>query len=140
MSQTSKFNTNLTPAQVERLTMLAEEAAEIVTATTKALRHGLHSYHPSDPDYTPNGLNIDREITDFLAVLHACRLHGDLPRATPTTHQLAQRWANKLKWTHYQHADVDHLTKLAAQASAGMSLYNMSHPQLIETLLPDPKE
>ncbi len=41
------FN-RLTPAEAERLAMLAEEAAEVIQIVGKILRHGYASYHPDD--------------------------------------------------------------------------------------------
>jgi len=40
------FN-NLNPAELERLAILAEEAAEVVQIANKIIRHGYASYHPT---------------------------------------------------------------------------------------------
>lgn len=40
----------LTPAQVERLGLLAEEAAEVIHVIGKILRHGFEAYDPTHPD------------------------------------------------------------------------------------------
>lgn len=41
----SNFN-QLSPAEVERLALLAEECGEVVQAISKVLRHGYESTHP----------------------------------------------------------------------------------------------
>ena len=45
------FN-QLTPAEAERLALLAEECGEVIQIVGKILRHGLESFHPSDPQTT----------------------------------------------------------------------------------------
>ena len=45
------FN-GLTPAEAERLAMLAEECGEVIQMVGKILRHGYDSYHPADPNTT----------------------------------------------------------------------------------------
>ena len=61
------FN-RLTPAEAERLAMLAEEAGEIVQVVGKILRHGYESYHPDNPHSTNRDL-LAKEVTDILAVI-----------------------------------------------------------------------
>lgn len=56
----------LTAAEVELLTMLAEEAAEVVQACTKALRHGLESTHPDGGPTNHEALS--KEMADLGAV------------------------------------------------------------------------
>lgn len=51
----------------EILTCIAEEAGEVVQACTKALRHGLQSYHPDHPD-TNNADDVYKEVCDLVAV------------------------------------------------------------------------
>ena len=45
---TEHFN-KLTPAEDERLAMLAEECAEVIQIVSKIQRHGYDSWHPDDP-------------------------------------------------------------------------------------------
>lgn len=88
----------LTPSEVELLTMMAEEAAEVVQACTKALRHGLSSRHP---DGGPtNAQDLTRELHElfclsavahFAAVLEPSRLeHAE------------ETLARKLRYSHNQ--------------------------------------
>jgi NTP pyrophosphatase (non-canonical NTP hydrolase) len=92
------FN-GLSPAEAERLYMLAEEAGEIVQAIGKVLRHGYWSRHP---DGGPtNRDSLERELGDLLGVMrHMCncrdltlgyienRAGGKMTRAAPYMHHL----------------------------------------------------
>lgn len=59
------FN-KLTPAEAERLALLAEEAAEVIHVVGKILRHGYASCHPN------GGMNnrwlLEKEVGDFECV------------------------------------------------------------------------
>lgn len=90
----------LTPAEAERLAMLAEECAEVIQAIGKILRHGYDSYHPLDPDQTPNRVLLDRELTDVAAVVLAMRSHGDIALTQPQN--VSEAWSRKLKFAHHQ--------------------------------------
>ena len=61
------FN-GLTPAQAERLVMLAEDCAGVIHITGKILRHGYDSYHPDRPHVSNRAL-LGRAVTDLPAVL-----------------------------------------------------------------------
>lgn len=62
------FN-KLSPAEAERLALLAEEAGEVVHAVGKILRHGYGSTNPDgDPEVTNQGA-LTKECGDFLAAL-----------------------------------------------------------------------
>lgn len=91
---------SLTPAQAERLEMLAEEAAEIVQACTKILRHGYESHHPDDPGET-NKEQLCREIDELVAISGKMALLGDLYGAK-RVETLAAIWQRKLRYTYHQ--------------------------------------
>jgi hypothetical protein len=62
------FN-GLTEAEAERLALLAEEAAEVVQAVGKILRHGYESTNPDgDPEMT-NRMALAKECGDFFAAV-----------------------------------------------------------------------
>jgi NTP pyrophosphatase (non-canonical NTP hydrolase) len=66
---TRHFN-NLTPAEAERLAMLAEECGEVIQAVGKILRHGYASVHPSGRDQgRDNRANLLRELGDVSAIV-----------------------------------------------------------------------
>lgn len=88
-------------AQRERLVMLAEEAAEIVQAATKALRHGYSSYNPYDSHKTTNRDLLENELRDLFAIADRMVFEGDL-NSEWTDDDLDYTWNKKLKFTHYQ--------------------------------------
>lgn len=105
------FN-GLTPAQAERLAMLAEECGEVVLAIGKILRHGYDSCHPDR--LVPRRTNRDDllgEMADVLAVLGGIVDAGDLDASCRQDTlgmfdeaALDARWRRKLRYTHHQGA------------------------------------
>lgn len=78
------FN-GLSPAEDERLAMLAEEAGEIVQAIGKIQRHGYANGHPCDVTLHGNVINgrdnranLEREIGDLLGIVDHMKKRGDL--------------------------------------------------------------
>lgn len=90
----------MTEAERERLEMLAEEAAEVIQAVTKILRHGYDSYHPDDPFMT-NWKLLHEEILDVSAILGEMNRRGDL-NFQATEQEVEDRWNKKLRWTNHQ--------------------------------------
>jgi len=91
------FN-QLTPAEAERLAMLAEECGEVIQVIGKILRHGYDSYHPVNPSATNRQL-LGRELTDLYAVASAlCR--DKVPEGSLFDQD--QTWARKLRYAHHQ--------------------------------------
>lgn len=62
------FN-QLTPAETERLAILAEECSEVIQVIGKILRHGYESYHPRDEEKTTNRSLLESEIGHIMAIL-----------------------------------------------------------------------
>jgi hypothetical protein len=52
-------------AKLERITLLAEEASEVVQICMKIIRHGPDSYNPDDPAQIPNRILLGRELGDM---------------------------------------------------------------------------
>lgn len=69
------FN-QLTPAQAERLALLAEECAEVIQAITKIQRHGYGSRHPQTGVLNSDALVA--EIGDLFAAVDIMRAGGDV--------------------------------------------------------------
>jgi len=91
------FN-QLTPAEAERLAMLAEECGEVIQMIGKILRHGDDSYHPADPKTTNRQL-LGRELTDLYAV--ASTLSRDrVPEGS--LHDQDRAWEKMLRYAHHQ--------------------------------------
>ena len=95
---------SLTPAQAERLELLAEEAAEVVQIAMKSLRHGLDSYHPDDPERKPNRELLRREIADFHAAISLLYIADDMKEASQM--MTASALKRKLAFLHHQ-GDLD---------------------------------
>jgi len=55
------FN-KLTPAENERLAILAEECAEVIQCVTKIMRHGYSSFHPANVDAGNNREQLEKEL------------------------------------------------------------------------------
>ena len=55
------FN-KLTPAENERLAILAEECAEVIQCVTKIMRHGYSSFNPSNVDAGNNREQLEKEL------------------------------------------------------------------------------
>jgi NTP pyrophosphatase (non-canonical NTP hydrolase) len=69
------FN-SLTPAEAERLALIAEEAAEVIHAITKIQRHGFESCHPTGgPD---NRHMLEIELGDLHTAVRMAVDAGDL--------------------------------------------------------------
>lgn len=69
------FN-DLSPAEAERLALLAEECAEVIQVIGKILRHGFESRHPKGgPD---NRRLLEREIGDVECATRLMIVAGDL--------------------------------------------------------------
>jgi len=70
------FN-QLTPAEAERLALLAEECAETIQVIGKILRHGYASCHPNDLE-TSNRTLLTDEIGHIQAALQLMESAGDI--------------------------------------------------------------
>ncbi len=69
--QNNNFN-KLTPAETERLTLLVEEASEVIQVVGKIFRHGFESYHPDT--FETNRKALERELGDLkFAVDFLCK-------------------------------------------------------------------
>lgn len=93
------FN-KLTPAEAERLALLAEECAEVVQIVGKILRHGYQSHHPENPTQS-NKSTLTKECGDVLAAVALMVANGDM-----TTNSLMYWQNTKLGkvgyWLHHQ--------------------------------------
>lgn len=92
---------NLTPAEIERLTCLAEEAAEIVQAVTKILRHGWDSCHPDQDGHNvfSNRDQLSKELGDLRAI-HALFLQSKDLRNTDYVMYAVDKLQRVQKYLH----------------------------------------
>lgn len=96
---TEHFN-KLTPAEDERLAMLAEECAGVIQIVSKIQRHGYDSWHPADPLKTTNRAMLRKEVTDIAAVTAAMLTRDDFGMFTEANVKAA--WRKKLLYAHHQ--------------------------------------
>jgi len=97
------FN-QLTPAEAERLAMLAEECAEVIQVVGKILRHGYESYHPETPDITNREL-LGKELSDLAAVETEMIVRKDI--SSSKFGSLGRAWKRKLRSAHHQESEND---------------------------------
>lgn len=67
---TDSFN-GLTPAQAEVLALLSEEAAEVIQAVQKIMRHGINSVNPTKP-FRSNIQHLCKELGDLAVAKALC--------------------------------------------------------------------
>lgn len=91
------FN-RLTPAQAERLAMLAEECGEVIQIVGKIFRHGLMSCHPET--HASNKALLTLEMTDLMAVMGMVESHGESYSIEAPA--IATATARKLAYSHHQ--------------------------------------
>lgn len=101
---TEPFN-GLTPAEAERLAMLAESAGALGQAIGRILRHGYFSHHPDDPQKVVNRSALWREIVDLIGIAHEMVERGDLH----PFHRADARfgWMKNRTYTHHQREGAD---------------------------------
>jgi hypothetical protein len=99
--QSKEFTNELSPAQAERLAILAQECSEVVHACTMALRHGLDSHSPNDPNKVTNRQYILNEIGDVSAAMFLLLNSGDLPNP-PSDEYIYSKLDRLKKYTHHQ--------------------------------------
>lgn len=96
-----QFN-GLTPAEHERLAMLAEEAAEVVQIVGKILRHGYESKHPDNLNGPTNRQMLENEIADFYAI---AGIMEDVKDVTVEGEAVRQAIKKKRRYTHHQEGE-----------------------------------
>lgn len=96
----------LTPAQAERLAILAEEMGEAIQVIGKVLRHGYESFNPDSLDPRTNRQLLLHELTDVEAAI--TMIGRDIPElySEPAHDQAVNRaMLKKLSWSHHQGDD-----------------------------------
>jgi len=77
MTNGTSFN-KLTPAEAERLALLAEECGEVIQAVGKILRHGFESYNPTVDRGLSNKEHLEKEIGHLLNAVTMLTTTGNL--------------------------------------------------------------
>lgn len=94
------FNNGLSPAEAERLAILAEECAEVIQVVGKILRHGYASFHPANPDMTNRDL-LTQEMGHVFAAQDMMVLAGDVEE-TDIDHSLHEKQRKIKPFLHHQ--------------------------------------
>lgn len=97
------FN-QLTPAQAERLAILAEECGEVVQVVGKILRHGYRSYHPVSGEQNPDILL--KECADVRAAITMLCDAGDIDKIMLPS-LIADKLERVKKYCHHQEPTND---------------------------------
>lgn len=94
----NNFN-QLTPAETERLAILAEECGEVIQAVGKILRHGYEGTHPHGG---PNNRQLlELECGDVLQILQLMYQNCDLEKENILKRSISRRESIKV-YTHHQ--------------------------------------
>ena len=94
------FN-ELTPAQTERLAILAEEMGEAIQVIGKILRHGYESRNPLDKDSITNRECLELEMGDVLAALYLMEGEMDVDSDEIIT-RMTVKGVRIKQWLHHQ--------------------------------------
>lgn len=78
MNMEKQFSNDLSEAEIERLALLVEEAAEVQQIAMKILRHGYLSFNPSDITMTTNRELLTRELGDLRFAAELMIKRGDI--------------------------------------------------------------
>lgn len=103
MPNDSEHHNQLTPAEAERLAILAEEMGETIHVIGKILRHGYESYNPF-VDYETNRSLLNKELGDVrYAMMSMCNA-GDL--SEEEIHKQADLKARRIReFLHHQESN-----------------------------------
>ena len=93
------FSNELSPAETERLAMLAEECGEVVQIVGKILRHGYESKHPNGGP--TNREQLERELGDVEAVKKMMIAGFDV-RENEVIGHCGSKLTKVLQWLHHQ--------------------------------------
>jgi hypothetical protein len=99
MSDEGHFN-ELTPAELERLALAAEEMGEAIQIIGKIMRHGYQCYNPDDAHQVPNRLLLEKEIGHVTFAIMLMENAGDLNRVSVGNHLLRKK-LTITKWLHH---------------------------------------
>ena len=90
----------LTPAETERLAILAEECGEVLQSIGKVLRHGYSNYSPFTPTET-NRDSLSMEIGDALVAISYMVEAGDISE-NDLERRIEEKRDKIKKWLHHQ--------------------------------------
>lgn len=94
------FN-QLTPAEAERLAILAEECGEVIQIVGKVLRHGYSSFNPDNRRLGDNRHQLEVELGDLRLIIHRMGWVGDLSLQRIQRHMM-KKSQEDCDYTHHQ--------------------------------------
>ena len=94
------FN-RLTPAETERLALLAEEMGECVQVIGKILRHGYDSSNPLLVNSETNRENLMKELGDVELIIYLMAEAKDIDRNCIDKRRI-QKGKDIVRWLHHQ--------------------------------------
>ena len=95
------FDTKLSDAQIELLSLVAEECAETIQAITKILRHGYDSTNPLIENGPSNRDHLEKELGDVTAAIAMLCTSGDVSKYTCMAHA-KDKVDSVGQWLHFQ--------------------------------------
>lgn len=95
------FN-KLSPAQAERLDLLAEECAEVIVAIMKIKRHGYDTYNPDKPLAT-NAYTLEEELGHIIASIELLTQANDIDLDVINSSALIKKENHKLGRCYMHH-------------------------------------
>ena len=90
----------MTDAELERLAILVEEAAEVQQIAMKIIRHGYDSCNPFDADKTTNQELLQKELGDLTFGIQMRVDEGDINRSDIAKHR-AKKKKNIRQYLHH---------------------------------------
>ena len=90
------IESHLTPAEEERLTLLQEEASEVIQAVSKIRRFKFDGVSPvNNPKGLTNRQRLTQEVADLAIAIQLIIDSGDIDSEEATKHKLAKTSALK---------------------------------------------
>jgi phosphoribosyl-ATP pyrophosphohydrolase len=93
------FSNNLSDEELERLAILAEEAAEVQQIAMKIIRHGYESVNPNDEEITSNRELLENELGDLTFAMGLMMANDDIDQKAIQK----AKWAKKKRIAQYLH-------------------------------------
>jgi hypothetical protein len=91
----------LSPAELERVAILADQCGQVVQICGKILRHGYESCNPFDARCKPNRLLLEREVGAVRGAIDLLINRGDIDRKEIAVWRRRKR-SSLAQWTHHQ--------------------------------------
>lgn len=96
-----EFNNNLSPAEYERLAILAEEMGEALQCIGKVMRHGYESYNPTVSSSLTNRRELEKELGDVMCAFGMMAAAKDI-NARSVEQRVVYKAQKIQKYLHYQ--------------------------------------